>query len=77
MTISMKVFLFSETISGIHSVSISGSQLASAYSQLTQYKQKYKARLKVSYLTFSCFIKLFINITSLLYRFLYIEGISY
>jgi len=41
-----------ETISGIHSLSISGSQLASAYSQLTQYKQKYKARLKASNLLY-------------------------
>jgi len=35
-----------ETISGIHSLTISGSQLATAYSQLTQYKLKFKTRLK-------------------------------
>ena len=41
-----------ETIAGIHSVSISGNQLAMAYSQLTQYKLKYKCRLKASNLLY-------------------------
>jgi len=41
-----------ETIAGIHSVSVSGNQLAMAYSQLTQYKLKYKSRLKASNLLY-------------------------
>jgi len=41
-----------ETISGIHSVTVMGSQLCSAYSQLSQYKLKYKMRLKASNLLY-------------------------
>merc|ERR1740128_722431 len=41
-----------ETISGIHSTTISGTQLAVAYSQLSQYKTKYKTRLKASNLLY-------------------------
>ena len=37
-----------DTISNIHSISISGSQLGLAYSQLNQYKERYSSRLKVS-----------------------------
>jgi len=35
-----------DTITNIHSVNISGSQLGLAYSQLNQYKEKYSTRLK-------------------------------
>ncbi|XP_078684153.1 ATP-dependent DNA helicase DDX11-like isoform X1 [Branchiostoma floridae x Branchiostoma belcheri] len=34
-----------DTITGIHSVEITGGQIARAYSQLTQYAQRYKSRL--------------------------------
>ncbi|XP_078603430.1 ATP-dependent DNA helicase DDX11-like [Branchiostoma floridae x Branchiostoma japonicum] len=34
-----------DTITGIHSVEITGGQIARAYSQLTQYSQRYKSRL--------------------------------
>ncbi|XP_066286336.1 ATP-dependent DNA helicase DDX11-like isoform X2 [Branchiostoma lanceolatum] len=34
-----------DTITGIHSVDITGGQIARAYSQLTQYAQRYKSRL--------------------------------
>jgi len=35
-----------DTINNIHSISISGSQLGLAYSQLNQYKERYSSRLK-------------------------------
>ena len=41
-----------ETISGIHSVGVSGGQLALAYSQLTQYRDKYSSRLKAKNLLY-------------------------
>ena len=41
-----------ETISGIHSVGVGGSQLALAYSQLTQYRDKYSSRLKAKNLLY-------------------------
>ena len=41
-----------ETISGIHSVGVGGGQLALAYSQLTQYRDKYSSRLKAKNLLY-------------------------
>ena len=35
-----------DTITNIHSLSVTGSQLATAHSQLSQYKEKYGTRLK-------------------------------
>ena len=37
-----------DTITNIHSVNISGSQLGLAFSQLTQYRERYSTRLKVN-----------------------------
>jgi len=41
-----------ETITGIHSVGVGGGQLALAYSQLTQYREKYSSRLKAKNLLY-------------------------
>ena len=37
-----------DTITNIHSVNISGSQLGLAFSQLSQYRERYSTRLKVN-----------------------------